>query len=146
MGNDWIVVDGYVPTALDDTDLRRDAWSFALDQRAFGPRRLLVAFADADGRLRGLAHTHRTDPPEDALAPCIKALGAGAAIAVAFCDEPVIEGPPPPDLPARFARASEIATAHGLFLVDWFACDDEAFRSGRLALHPDEPWWAPPHS
>src|SRR2546422_8299015 len=77
-----IVVEGVLPTELDDTNLREDGVSLALDQRAFGPRRLLVAFADRDGRFRGLAHVERTDPPEKALAPCIQHIGLGSAAAV----------------------------------------------------------------
>ena len=38
-----IVVEGVLPTTKDHTNLRLDAMSFALDQRAFGPRRILVA-------------------------------------------------------------------------------------------------------
>jgi hypothetical protein len=64
-----IVVNGYVATDRDHPNLREltGAVSFALDQRAFGRRRLLVAFADRAGRFRALAHTRRTDPPEAAL-------------------------------------------------------------------------------
>lgn len=141
MRNPFTVVDGYVPTLLDDTNLRDDVWSFALDQRAFGPRRLVVAFADRSGRFHGLAHTRRTDPPELALVPCIEHVGRGSAAAVAFCDEPVLEGPPPPDLAERLAFARSIAAPHGIHLVDWIACDDQLFRSSRLALEPDGDWW-----
>ena len=139
-----IVVDGVLPTELDDTNLREDGVSLALDQRAFGPRRLLVAFADRDGRFRGLAHTERTDPPEKALGPCIQHIGLGSAAAVAFCDEPVSEGPPPPELGERFASACAIAAGYGIHLVDWVACDDQFFRSSRLALYPDDEWWDVP--
>ena len=59
---------------IDNTNLREEAWSFALDQRAFGPRKLWVAFADADGTFRGLAHTDRTDRPELCVGPCIEHL------------------------------------------------------------------------
>lgn len=138
---DLIVVDGYVPTALDDTNLREEAWSFCLDQRFEGPRKLSVAFGDADGTFRGLAFARRTDPPELALEPCIQHLGLGAEIAIAYCDEPVTMGPPPPDIGVRFALAGEICAGHGIRLIDWFACDDDVFRSFKLALHPDEPWW-----
>ena len=65
------------------------------------------------------------------LAPCIAHVGRGAAAAVAFCDEPVTEGPPPTDLAERFALARSIAAFHGVHLVDWFACDDQLFRSAR---------------
>lgn len=141
MDSTLIVVDGYITTADVDTDLHDDAWSFVLDQRAFGPRRLLVAFADADGRFRGLAHARRTEPPEAALGPCIQHIGIGAAVAIAYCDEPVVADAPPPDLAERFDNARAIAAYYGIHLVDWFACDDHMFRSSQLALHPDEPWW-----
>ena len=68
--------------------------AFCLDQRAFGPRRLVVAFANRNGRFRGLAHTRRPEPPEAALAGCIDYMGRGAKVAIAFCDEPVTWGPP----------------------------------------------------
>jgi hypothetical protein len=138
-----VEVEGVVPTHLDDTNLRREAWSFALDQRAFGPRKLLVAFADADGTFRGMAVTERLESPgrELAIDPCIRFLGLGASVAVAFCDEPFIMGPPPADTAARFGLACASAASYGIRLVDWFACDDDALRSFRLALHPGEPWW-----
>jgi hypothetical protein len=139
-----IVVEGYVTTPADDTDLRKDVWSFALDQRAFGPGRLVVAFTDRSGRLRSLAHARRTDPPEAALAACIRRLGAGAAAAVAFCDERVVEGPPPTSVVVAFARARWAAANHGIHLVDWIACDDSALQSTRLALDPHGEWWDVP--
>lgn len=138
-----ILVDGYVATKKDRTNLREEAWSFALDQRAFGPRRLVVAFADRSGRFLSLAHVRRTDPPEAGLGPCIEHLGRGAA-AVAFCDEAVAAGPPPADLAVRFATARSITASHGIHLVDWFACDDELMRSSRLALQPHGDWWDVP--
>ena len=93
-------VRGLVPGKRDRTNLRTlsEAMSFCLDQRAFGPRRLLVAFANRNGRFRGLAYTRRPDPPEAALAGCIEYLGRGAKVAIVFCDEPVAWGPPPDDL------------------------------------------------
>ena len=140
-----IVVDAVVPTDADDTDLRRDAWSFALDQRAFGPRKLLVAFADADGTFRGLAYSDRTDPPELAVGPCIAHLGRGAAAAIAFCDEEVVDGPIDLDqLQCRFAIASAVCASAGIHLVDWVACDDDRFRSSRIALHGPDEWWSVP--
>ena len=36
----------------------------------------------------------------------------------------------------RFARARLIARDHGVHLVDWICCDDDAFRSLRMALDP----------
>jgi hypothetical protein len=139
-----IIVEGLVATDLDDTDLRNEHWSLALDQRAFGPRRLLVAFADRVGRLRSLAHTPRSNPPELGLAYCIDHMGRDAAAAVAYCDEPVSWGPPPPDLGLRFALARAIAAEQGVHLVDWIACDDDKFRSTRLAIDGGTEWWDVP--
>ncbi len=149
MDSTLIVVDGLVATDKDRTDLRKEAWDFALDQRAFGPRRLLVAFAAGDGRFLTLAHTRRPDPPEAALGPCIDHSGRGAAAAVAFCDEPVKNGPPPPELVARFAKARSIAASYGVHLVDWIACDDDLFRCARLrsvAPADDRDWWDVPQA
>lgn len=139
-----IVVEGVVATDADDTNLKEDAWSLALDQRAFGPRRLMVAFADADGHLWVLAHTERMDPPELGLLPCIDHVGLGAVAAVAFCDEPLTDGPPPPELPDRLAFARALASSRGIHLVDWIACDDMLFRSFQLACDPDGEWWNVP--
>ncbi|MGH9269763.1 MAG: hypothetical protein ACRDZ2_00650 [Ilumatobacteraceae bacterium] len=73
-------------------------------------------------------------PPEAALGPCIEHVGRSAAAAVAFCDEEVIDGPPPPDLRDRFRGARAITAGYGIHLVDWFACDALAIRSSRWAL------------
>jgi len=142
--NKLIIVDGYRATSKDRTNLRKDTWSLALDQRAFGPRRLVVALSDRRGRFIGLSHTPRTDPPEIALGPCIDHIGGGAVAAVAFCDERIKEGPPPPELVIRFGHARSIAEAHGVHLVDWITCDDQLFRSTRLALDPNGTWWDVP--
>ena len=107
MSDHLVLVEAVVPTRRDHTNFRDEVWNFALDQRVFGPRKLLVAFANRKGRFRGLAHTVRTIPPEAALRACLEHLGRGAAAAVAFCDEPVVDGPPSHDLAERFARASE---------------------------------------
>lgn len=139
-----ITVSGFVAVAGAGMDLRKDVWALALDQRAFGPRRLVVAFADASGRTRSLAHAPRPDPPELALGPCIAHLGRGAAAAVAFCDEPVAEGPMSIHNAVRFHWARAIAADAGVHLVDWIACDDWLFRSARLALEPDAEWWDVP--
>ena len=137
-----VIVDGYVPTAIDTTNLRDEAWSFALDQRAFGPRKVWVAFADADGSFRGLAYTDRIDRPELCIGPCIEHLGRVSGAAVAFCDEPVDDGAPPADLGLRFALAREVAKPYGVHLVDWIACDDQHFRSSSLALGTQAgDWW-----
>jgi hypothetical protein len=147
MDHKLIVVDGYAATPADDTNLKQDVWSFALDQRAFGPRRLVVGFTDRSGRLRTLAHAPRTDPPEAALDACIQHLGSGAAAAVAWCDEEVVDGPPPVPLALTFALARFVAARHGVHLVDWISCDDSLFRSTRLALDPHGEWWdVPPAS
>jgi len=138
-----LLVECLVATPADSTDLRSECWSFALDQRAFGPRRLLVAFADEDGRFRGLAHTERTDPPELALAACLEVYGATTGAAIAFCDEAVVDGPPAEGLAEAFAVARAVAEEAGVRLVDWMACDDQLFRSARLALFPDVPYWEP---
>lgn len=53
-------------------------------------------------------------------------------------------GPPPAELAPRFALARSIALQYGIHLVDWIACDDDLFRSSRLALEPDEDWWDVP--
>jgi hypothetical protein len=139
-----IVVDGYVATDKDETDLREDALSFGFDQRAFGRHRLLVAFADRSGRFRGLAYTRRTNPPEAALPACIEHCGLGSEAAIAFCDETLIEGPPPPDLGTRFALACSATAAYGIYLVDWFACNDQVIRGSRFALYPNSEWWEVP--
>ena len=140
-----IVVEGIVTTVEDDTNVRDDALSFALDQRAFGPGRLLVAFADADGRFRGLAHARRTDQHEAGLEPCIQRVGIGATAAIAYCDEPAVAGPPPAGLADRFGHAVAIAQSYGIHLVDWFAYDDHMLRSSRLALYREDPCgtWRP---
>src|SRR3954470_4151057 len=133
MSKTLIIVDGVVPvvkTELDD--VRAKVWSYALDQRAFGPRKLLVAFTDANGQLRALAHANRTSRPLSSFAACLDYLGGGAAAAVAFCDERVAAGPPSPEFLTRFDQARAIARSYGVYLVDWFACDDEQFRAARL--------------
>jgi hypothetical protein len=143
-----IVVDGVVPVRESGLDnLRDQVWAFAMDQRAFGPRQLWVAFADADGCFRGLAFTDRTDTPLLSFAACLDYLGNGAAAAVALCDEPVPAGPPTNDFLRRFAIAGDIADDYGIHLVDWIACDDEQFRAARLmTLAPSEQpdWWDAP--
>jgi hypothetical protein len=134
-----IVVDGYVRAGtLDDQspldNLRTGVWSFALDQRAFGPRKIVVAFADCDGSFRGLAYTDHTDPPELSFDACIQFLGAGAAAAIAFCDQPVTDGAPPAEFVELFDRARQIAADYGIRLVDWIACDDDRMRSNRVPI------------
>lgn len=147
-----VVVDGIKPVASGPLDNLRDkALSFALDQRAFGPRKLWVAIANAKGRFRGLAYTERTDPALIAVEACLAYLDEhmhrDAVAAVVFCDEPVTDGPAAPEFGERFAAARELAATFGVHLVDWFACDDELFRSARYTL-PDagdqRDWWDVP--
>jgi hypothetical protein len=146
MRDTLVVVDGYAATDRDGTDLSslREAMGFALDQRAFGPRRLLVVFTEADGRLRHIAHTKRIDPIEPALLGCLQHLGRGAAAAVVFNDERVVEGPIPIEQVNRFQAARLVFGFHGIHLVDWFACDDDMFRSTRLAAEEPGEWWDVP--
>ena len=141
-----VVVEGLVATDLDDTDLSdfNVAMSFALDQRAFGPRRLVVAFADAHGRFRGIAYAKRTEPFDLALRACLQHLGDGAAAAVVFNDEPVAWGELPADQAERFALASLLCRVRGIHLVDWVCCDDQLVRSTKLALGPADEWWDVP--
>lgn len=141
-GPTFLMVSALVPApGAPREDVRDEIWGYALDQRAFGPRQLMVVFADADGTFRGMAYAARTDPPELGLAPCIRHLGAGAAACVALCDEPVHDGPPTDDELARYLDAQAIAAALGVHLVDWTKCDDQVIRSMRLAVAPNEPWW-----
>ena len=75
------IVQGYRYTG-DDLDLSgTDFWGFALDQRAFGPRQLVVVTARPDGAVLGLAHCQQTERPELALTCCLP---------------PSTTGPPPP--------------------------------------------------
>ena len=147
-----IAVDGIEPVAASKLDnLREQAWSYVLDQRAFGPRKLWIACANAGGRFRGLAYTDRTDPPLLAVEACLAYLDEhfhrDAIAAVAFCDEPVGDGESPPECLERFAAARELAESFGFHLVDWFACDDDLFRSARGSVPAvgDQPgWWDVP--
>jgi hypothetical protein len=143
-----IVAEGVVPVVASELDDVADQiWSYAMDQRAFGPRRLWVVFTNAAGRLRTLAHANRTDRPLLAFEACLKHLGAGAAAAVALCDEPVAPGPLSIDRLERFNEARILAATYGVHLVDWIACDDGAFRAIRLlTLRPSEQpdWWDVP--
>lgn len=72
---------------------------------------------------------------------CIAAFGATDGVAIAFSDEPVSWGPPPAKTAATFEEARAVAAEVGVRLVDWMCCDDQLFRSSRLALWPDgDPW------
>lgn len=148
MSSSRIVVEGVVPVAESElNDVPNQIWAYAMDQRAFGPRRLLVVFTNAAGRLRSLAHANRTDRPLLAFEACLRHLGTGAAAAVALCDEPVAPGPLSTDRLERFTEARLLAAAYGVHLVDWIACDDESFSAIRLlTLRPSEQpdWWDVP--
>lgn len=150
-----IVVDGYVPSPEFDHDpLPDQILGFALDQRAFGPRRLMVAFAAYDGRFLALLHARRTDPVDRAVEACLEhfdTIGRGGethAAAVVLCDEPVTQGPPPPTFMATFERARRAARSHRVHLVDWIGCDDDLFRCARrrtFELTAEPEWWDVPH-
>ncbi|GAB2595536.1 hypothetical protein [Pseudactinotalea suaedae] len=126
----------------------------AMDQRAFGPRRLMVALAAYDARFLGLLYTDRTDPIDDALEVCllhaeVEGLrGSEPALAgVVLCDQPVVEGGSRHQVEAVFERAKVVAARHRVHLVDWIGCDDDTFRCARLrTLSPaSEPgWWDVP--
>jgi hypothetical protein len=154
-GADLIRVDGVEPNPEFDHDpLPDQILGIALDQRAFGPRQLMVAFAAYDGRFLALLWARRTDPVDLALEACLlhfDTIGRGGethAAAVVLCDEPVVDGPTPPGFLARFEGAKGVARKHGVHLVDWIGCDDDRFRCARLrtfapATEPD--WWDVPH-
>ena len=134
------IVEGYRSTG-DDLDLSgTDFWGFALDQRAFGPRQLVVVTARPDGAVVGLAHCGRTEQPELALKCCLATLDDGAAAAVAYSDEPV-STEPPIGLRDRLATARAAAREFGVHLVDWIMCDDIQMRSMRLTLEDCDHWW-----
>ena len=151
-----ITVDGVVPNPEFDHDpLPDQVLGIALDQRAFGPRRLMVAFAAYDGRFLALLFTRRTDPRDVALEACLHhfdSLGRGGvehAAAVVLCDEPVAGGPPPAPFTATFERARSMARDHDVHLVDWISCDDDLFRCARRRTFTPaaEPgWWDVPDS
>jgi hypothetical protein len=150
MSTSLIVVEGVVPVAESELDdVPNQIWAYAMDQRAFGPRRMWVVFTNAAGQLRTLAHANRTNSPLLAFEACLNHFGTGAAAAVALCDEPVVAGPLSTDRLERFTAARVLAATYGVHLVDWIACDDEAFRAVRLlTLAPSEQpdWWDVPGS
>ncbi len=143
-----MIVNGCVPNGPPDStalNVRDDIWSFAMDQRAFGPRMLLVAFADADGTFRGLAYAKRREPIDLVFEACLRHLGKGAAAAVGFLDERVVAGPIAAWSTARFERLHAAAAAHGITLVDWISCDDEYLRATRAGdSGPADTWWNVP--
>lgn len=152
--DDLIVVEGVEPSpGFDHDPLPDQILSIALDQRAFGPRQLMVAFAAYDGRFLTLLWARRTDPVDLALEACLThfdTIGRGGeeeAAAVVLCDEPVVDGPTPPSFLTKFERARRVARHHGVHLVDWIGCDDDRFRCARLrtfspATEPE--WWDVP--
>ena len=137
-----IIVEGYHYTG-DDLDLSGvDFWSLALDQRAFGPRQLVVVTARRDGAGLGLAHCDQTEPPELALKCCLAVLDE-APVAVAYSDEPVAVDPPSA-LRDRLDAARHAAQEFGVHLVDWIICDDIRIRSMRITLQACDHWWDAP--
>jgi hypothetical protein len=138
-----IIVEGYAYVG-DELDLRgNDFWGLALDQRAFGPQRLVVVTAGSNGAAIGLAHCERTEPPELALKCCLHTLNDGAAAVVAYSDEPV-SADPPIGLGDRLDAARAAAREFGVHLVDWVMCDDDQMRSMRFTLEDCNPWWDAP--
>jgi hypothetical protein len=145
MSRNPIFVDGFVPAPeAPREDVRDDVWAYAIDQRAFGPGKLWVVFADDDATFRGLAYTRRTSPWQLGFHACLLYLGAGAAAALVLNDEPVAAHEPTGELRTRLTVARAAAQPLGVHIVDWIACDDDQFRAARLrAFNPaDQPkWW-----
>lgn len=151
---EMITVDAYAPNPEHEHDpLPEQILGIALDQRAFGPRQLMVAFASYDGRFLMLTYGQRTDPVDAALEASFlhfDSLGRGGeqhAAAVVLCDQPVAEGPVPPEFVGTFERAQRIARKYSIHLIDWFACDDELIRGVRLrtfAPATEPGWWDAP--
>lgn len=126
-----------------------------MDQRAFGPRRLLVIFGSLDDRFVSLQHCPTTQGLDNALLACLwhfDVVGRGgerSAVAVALSDEAVVAGPPPEDFLLRFEAARAVAADAGVHLLDWVACDDEQFRFARMRPTgplPDPGWWDVPQA
>ncbi len=148
------MVEGLAPSPEFDHDpLPDQILPIALDQRAFGPRQLMVAFAAYDGRFLALLYTPRTDPIDVALEACLlhfDSLGRGGemhAAAVALCDQPVEDGPASAHFIDTFERARKVAESHDIHLLDWISCDDDRFRFARLrtfAPATDPDWWDVP--
>ncbi|MBA8792832.1 hypothetical protein FHX74_000426 [Friedmanniella endophytica] len=142
-----IVVDLLAPRGDDVVNLREDVLSLALDQRAFGPRRLLVAFGTEDGELTALAHARRTDPPDLGLEACLfewATVDLRSRTAIALSDEPVVSDQPLRPIAERLALARGLAAGFGVHLVDWIACDDQSYRSFALSVGQPEEWWSRP--
>lgn len=141
------VVECLRSTDEDDTNLIRDHMSFLLDQRAFGPRRLLIFFTDERADMHYLTHCPRHDDLLVAVMCSIDTVMHGnphaqqhVRAAVVFNDEPVSEDIPG-NLAQRFEAVSAVFAAHGITLVDWWMCDDQLFRSMRFSVDPNQPWW-----
>ncbi|OAB88763.1 hypothetical protein AWH69_02985 [Janibacter melonis] len=149
-----IPVEGLVPApGCPEKTLADLVLGLAMDQRAFGPRQLMVAFGAEDGRFLGLHYCTRTDPPDDALRACLWHFdhngrgGEQRAAAVVLCDEAVVVGPPAASFTAQFEAGRLLAAEHDVHLVDWVACDDEQFRFARMRPSgptPEPGWWDVP--
>lgn len=149
-----IVVDALVPNPdVEHDPLPEQILGIALDQRAFGPRKLMVAFGTYDGDFLALTYAGRTQPMNAALEACLlhfDTIGRGGhthAAAVVLCDEPVKHGPPPSAFLDKFKAAQEIARRHRVHLVDWIGCDDDLFRCARrreFTPTPERGWWNVP--
>lgn len=139
--SDPAAVVSLVPTRRNTMNLRVAPWRYTLAQREYGPRRLIVMFADRNGRMQCLMHTARTVPPEDALVRCLDRLRRRAVAVAVYADEPVSAAPRPADLNHRFTVASDLCAGRGLHLIDWYLCDDIYIRSLRGAIVSDGgPW------
>jgi hypothetical protein len=142
MEDQAIVVDGFRCKDNSVSLSGSGALELALDQRAFGPDRLVVATADRRGRVLGLAHCLLPEPPEAGLPCCLDLLKSEATVAaVAYSDEPVKAGPVSPELSLRFFIARATASDHGVHLVDWIICDGEMMRSLKFGLMEGATWW-----
>lgn len=154
---EFITVEALAPTStFGDKPFAELVLSIALDQRAFGPRKLWVAFATYDARFLGLTYAPRTDPVGPALECSLDFFNSmieperdeGAA-AVVLCDEPVRHGPVPSAFIKKFLRARDMAADHQVHLVDWIGCDDNLFRCARRQQFTPEAevdWWDVPDS
>src|SRR5262245_36116299 len=79
------IFDGYRYTGKEPNLSTDDAWTFALDEPAFGPRWLVVVAAGQGSGVLGLAHGQQTDPPELALKGGLDGLDDAAAAAASTC-------------------------------------------------------------
>ncbi|HEX4863154.1 MAG TPA: hypothetical protein VFV02_03725 [Acidimicrobiales bacterium] len=142
MDCEWLVVRGWRYEVGDLELTCANAFKLAVEQRAFGSQRLVVAGADRDCRFLGLVHCPITDQPELALEYCIGALESdGLAAAVAYSDEPIRLGVGSSDLAVRFFRRRAAAADHGVHLVDWMFCDTKYVLSLKYRLIENARWW-----